>query len=66
VVHIPRWVGVAKLFRALLPRLVERVSAKVVPAADEAVLADIAERGEVESSMVGPGGRAAARGSGAL
>ncbi|HWM02656.1 MAG TPA: short-chain dehydrogenase/reductase [Actinophytocola sp.] len=66
VVHIPRWVGVAKLFRALLPRLVERVSAKVVPAADEAVLADIAERGEVESSMVGPGGRAAARSSGAL
>lgn len=66
VVHVPRWVGVAKLFRALLPRIVERASRKVVPAADEAVLADIAERGETESSLVGPGARAAARSSGAL
>ena len=65
-VHVPGWVGVAKLFRALLPRAVERQSRKLVPDADKAVLADIAERGEVESSLVGPGGRAAARSAGAL
>ncbi len=65
-VHVPGWVGVAKLVRALLPRLVERQARAVVPAADEAVLADIAERGAVESSLVGPGGRAAARSAGAL
>jgi NAD(P)-dependent dehydrogenase (short-subunit alcohol dehydrogenase family) len=64
VVHVPRWVGVAKLIRALMPRLVERQARAFVPAADEAVLADIAERGEAESSLVGPGGRAAARGAG--
>jgi NAD(P)-dependent dehydrogenase (short-subunit alcohol dehydrogenase family) len=66
VVHVPRWVGFAKLIRALLPRVVERQARALVPAADEAVLKDIAERGEVESSLVGPGGRAAARSAGAL
>ncbi len=66
VVHVPGWVGVAKLFRALLPRAVERQSRKLVPAADKAVLEDIAERGGVESSLVGPGARAAARSEGAL
>lgn len=66
VVHVPRWVGGAKLIRALLPRLVERQSRAIVPAVDEAVLADIAERGEAESSMVGPGARAAARSAGEL
>jgi NAD(P)-dependent dehydrogenase (short-subunit alcohol dehydrogenase family) len=65
-VHVPGWVGVAKLFRALAPRAVERQSRKLVPEADKAVLADIAERGEMESSMVGPGARAAARSAGAL
>jgi len=65
-VHVPRWVGFAKVIRALLPRVVERQSRAMVPAADEAVLKDIAERGEVESSLVGPGGRAAARSAGAL
>ena len=65
-VHVPRWVGLAKLIRALLPRVVERQARALVPAADEAVLKDIAERGEVESSLVGPGGRAAARSAGAL
>ncbi|MGH3759551.1 short-chain dehydrogenase/reductase [Actinophytocola sp.] len=66
VVHVPRWVGFAKLIRALLPRAVERQARTIVPAADEAVLKDIAERGEVESSLVGPGGRAAARSRDAL
>ena len=66
VVHVPRWVGFAKVIRALLPRIVERQARALVPAADEAVLKDIAERGEAESSLVGPGGRAAARSAGAL
>jgi NAD(P)-dependent dehydrogenase (short-subunit alcohol dehydrogenase family) len=65
-VHVPRWVGFAKVIRALLPRVVERQARALVPAADAAVLEDIAERGEVESSLVGPGGRAAARSAGAL
>ena len=65
-VHVPGWVGVAKLFRALLPRLVEWQSRKLVPAADEAMLEDIAKRGAVESSLVGPGAQAAARREGAL
>jgi NAD(P)-dependent dehydrogenase (short-subunit alcohol dehydrogenase family) len=63
-VHVPRWVGAAKLVRALMPRLVERQARAIVPAADKAVLEDIAQRGEVESSMVGPGARAAARSAG--
>jgi NAD(P)-dependent dehydrogenase (short-subunit alcohol dehydrogenase family) len=66
VVHVPGWVGVVKLVRALVPRVVELTSRKLVPAADEAALADIAERGATESSLVGPGARAAARSSGAL
>jgi NAD(P)-dependent dehydrogenase (short-subunit alcohol dehydrogenase family) len=66
VVHVPGWVGVAKLFRALIPRLVEWQSRKLVPAADKAMLEDIAQRGAVESSLVGPGAKAAARREGAL
>lgn len=65
-VHVPGWVGIAKLIRALLPRVVERQAGAVVPAADAAVLEDIEERGSVESSMVGPGGRAAAQSAGEL
>lgn len=61
VVHVPGWVGVAKLFRALIPRLVEWQSRKLVPAADKAAIEDIAQRGAVESSLVGPGAKAAAR-----
>jgi NAD(P)-dependent dehydrogenase (short-subunit alcohol dehydrogenase family) len=61
VVHVPRWVGVLKLFRALIPRVVERQARKLVPAADKAALADIAQRGAVASSLVGPGAEAAAR-----
>ncbi|HET9141210.1 short-chain dehydrogenase/reductase [Actinophytocola sp.] len=60
-VHVPGWVGAVKLFRALMPRVVERQARKIVPQADAAILADIAERGAVESSMVGPGARAAAQ-----
>ncbi|TDV50685.1 short-chain dehydrogenase/reductase [Actinophytocola oryzae] len=60
VVHVPGWVGVAKLFRALIPRLVERQSRKLVPAADLAAIEDIEKRGAAESSLVGPGAKAAA------
>jgi NAD(P)-dependent dehydrogenase (short-subunit alcohol dehydrogenase family) len=65
-VHVPGWVGVAKLFRALIPRIVERQSRKLVPAADKAAIEDIERRGAVESSLVGPGAKAAARREGAL
>jgi NAD(P)-dependent dehydrogenase (short-subunit alcohol dehydrogenase family) len=65
-VHVPGWVGVAKLFRALIPRLVEWQSRKLVPAADRAAIVDIEQRGAVESSLVGPGAKAAARREGAL
>lgn len=66
VVHVPGWVGVAKLFRVFIPRIVEVVSRSMVPAADRASIEDIEKRGAVEASMVGPGARAAARRSGAL
>jgi NAD(P)-dependent dehydrogenase (short-subunit alcohol dehydrogenase family) len=65
-VHVPGWVGVAKLFRALIPRLVEWQSRALVPAADKAAIEDIEKRGAVESSLVGPGAKAAARREGAL
>jgi NAD(P)-dependent dehydrogenase (short-subunit alcohol dehydrogenase family) len=57
-IHIPGWVGVLKLIRALLPRIVELGSRGFMPAADKAAIEDIAKRGEQESSVVGPGGRA--------
>jgi short-subunit dehydrogenase len=60
VVHVPGWVGVAKLFRALVPRFVELYARKIMPSADKAALEDIEKRGAVESSMVGPGAKAAA------
>jgi NAD(P)-dependent dehydrogenase (short-subunit alcohol dehydrogenase family) len=66
VVHVPRWVGVAKLFRALIPRAVEWQARKFVPAGDKASIEDIGRRGAVESSLVGPGAEAAARREGAL
>jgi hypothetical protein len=37
-----------------------------VPAADKAALEDIAQRGAVESSLVGPGAKAAAERDGGL
>jgi NAD(P)-dependent dehydrogenase (short-subunit alcohol dehydrogenase family) len=66
VVHVPGWVGVAKLFRALVPRFVELYARKIMPAADKAALEDIEKRGAVESSLVGPGAKAAASREGAL
>ncbi|TWP53032.1 SDR family oxidoreductase [Lentzea tibetensis] len=54
-VHTPGWVGVVKLFRALLPALIDRQAAKSVPAADRA-MADTDTSG-----LVGPGGKAAAK-----
>jgi NAD(P)-dependent dehydrogenase (short-subunit alcohol dehydrogenase family) len=59
-VHVPRWVGSLKLVRSLIPRIVERISRDLVPKTDRAMLDDIATRGPEESSMVGPGARAAA------
>lgn len=57
-IHIPGWLGVLKLFRALLPRVVELGARRFIPAADKAAIEDIATRGEQEASIVGPGGRA--------
>lgn len=59
-VHVPGWVGVLKLFRALVPRVVEQQARKFMPAADKAALADIEKRGAAEASIVGPGAKAAA------
>lgn len=58
-IHVPRWVGVLKLFRAFLPRLVEFGSRRQMPRMDQAALDDIAARGAHESAVVGPAGRAA-------
>jgi NAD(P)-dependent dehydrogenase (short-subunit alcohol dehydrogenase family) len=65
-VHVPGWVGVLKLFRALIPRVVESQARRFVPAGDKAAIEDIEKRGAVEASMVGPGAKAAARRDGAL
>ncbi len=66
VVHVPGWVGALKLVRALVPRVVELYARKMMPAADQAAIEDVERRGAAESSLVGPGARAAARRSGAL
>ncbi|RZS37897.1 short-subunit dehydrogenase [Herbihabitans rhizosphaerae] len=60
-VHVPGWVGALKLVRSFIPRVVELNARKLVPPADKAVLEDIAKRGSEESSLVGPGARAAAK-----
>jgi short-subunit dehydrogenase len=57
-IHVPGWVGVLKLVRALIPRVVELASRSFMPAADKAAIEDIAKRGGQEASIVGPGGRA--------
>jgi NAD(P)-dependent dehydrogenase (short-subunit alcohol dehydrogenase family) len=59
VIHVPRWVGLFKLVRALLPPLVELGARFRVPAADRAALADIEARGAREAAITGPGGWAA-------
>ena len=61
-IHIPSHLVAAKLFRALLPPLVELGARRTVPAADRAALADVADRGRAASAPVGPGGIAAIQG----
>jgi len=58
-VHIPRNLLAAKVVRALIPPVVERLGARHVPAADRAALADVERRGARASAPVGPGGKAA-------
>jgi NAD(P)-dependent dehydrogenase (short-subunit alcohol dehydrogenase family) len=61
-IHVPRWVGGLKLFRAFLPPVIELGSRVRVPSADKAALADIEARGAFESAVTGHGGRAATKG----
>ncbi|MQA10877.1 MAG: SDR family NAD(P)-dependent oxidoreductase [Pseudonocardiaceae bacterium] len=58
-IHTPGVVGVLKLFRTLLPPIIELCSRPVVPAADKAALEDITKRGAEASRPLGPGGKAA-------
>jgi NAD(P)-dependent dehydrogenase (short-subunit alcohol dehydrogenase family) len=59
VVHVPGWIGPMKIFRALIPHLVELGARFNVPKADRAALADIEARGAAESSRAsGAGGKA--------
>jgi NAD(P)-dependent dehydrogenase (short-subunit alcohol dehydrogenase family) len=60
-IHIPATLVLVKAIRALMPRLVERGARRIVPNADTAALADVAERGPEASAPVGPGGAAAMR-----
>ena len=59
-IHVPGWVGVLKIFRTLLPPVVELGGAIAgrVRKADSAALEDIAKRGAESSRPVGPGGAA--------
>lgn len=59
VIHVPRWVGVVKLFRSLLPPVIEFGARFRMPKADRAALADIEARGARAAAVVGHGGRAA-------
>jgi NAD(P)-dependent dehydrogenase (short-subunit alcohol dehydrogenase family) len=59
-IHIPRSLLSVKLFRTLLPPLLEFGARRFVPKADAAATADIQQRGaRASSGPVGPGGRAA-------
>lgn len=58
-IHVPRWLGLLKLIRSALPRVIELGTRRTIAAADKAAIEDIAKRGEEESSIVGPGSRAA-------
>jgi hypothetical protein len=61
-VHVPGWIGPLKIFRSLIPHLVELGARFRVPKADRAALADIEARGAAESSRAsGAGGRADSR-----
>jgi hypothetical protein len=58
-VHVPGWIGAMKVFRWVLPHMIELGSRFSVPKADRAALADIQARGAAESSRAtGAGGRA--------
>jgi len=59
VVHVPGWIGPLKIFRALMPHLVELGARFNVPKADRAALADIEARGAAAASRAsGAGGLA--------
>jgi NAD(P)-dependent dehydrogenase (short-subunit alcohol dehydrogenase family) len=59
VVHVPGWIGPLKIFRALMPHLVELGARFNVAKADRAALADIEARGAAASSRAsGAGGLA--------
>jgi hypothetical protein len=58
-VHVPEWIGVLKVFRWLIPHVIEAGSRFSIPKADRAALADIQARGaSVSSRASGAGGRA--------
>ncbi|TDD62882.1 SDR family oxidoreductase [Kribbella antibiotica] len=58
-VHVPEWIGVLKVFRWLIPHVIEAGSRFSVPKADRAALADIEARGAAASSRAsGAGGLA--------
>ena len=59
VVHVPGWIGPLKIFRALIPHMVELSSRFSVAKADRAALADIEARGLAASTRAsGAGGLA--------
>ncbi|WP_020388258.1 SDR family oxidoreductase [Kribbella catacumbae] len=59
VVHVPGWIGPLKIFRSLIPHIIEFGSRFSVPKQDRAALADIEARGAAASSRAsGAGGRA--------
>jgi NAD(P)-dependent dehydrogenase (short-subunit alcohol dehydrogenase family) len=58
-VHVPGWIGLLKVFRWLVPHVVEAGSRFSVPKADAAALDDVKARGASESSRPsGAGGQA--------
>jgi NAD(P)-dependent dehydrogenase (short-subunit alcohol dehydrogenase family) len=58
-VHVPEWIGVLKVFRWLVPHVVELGARFSVPKADAAAYADVQARGAAASSQAtGAGGRA--------
>ena len=60
-IHVPRWVGGLKLFRAFLPPIIEFGGRSRIAKADQAALDDIKERGAYDSAVTGHGGRAATK-----
>jgi NAD(P)-dependent dehydrogenase (short-subunit alcohol dehydrogenase family) len=57
-VHVPGWIGALKVFRWLIPHVIEAGSRFSIPKADAAALADIKARGAEASRPTGAGGRA--------